>query len=106
MTTTIQRVTDEYSACGLPLALRTNGLYADAIAVTVRHLADIRFERAPTPAELRLVCEYCAYFINAPAWVLPKRELAMLRASVIHIATVADLANWLWGCKQIGLRPL
>jgi len=50
--------------------------------------------------------EYCAYFINAPCWTWPKRELGMLRASIIHVKTACELSTWLWGCAQIGIDPL
>jgi hypothetical protein len=97
---------DEYDAFGLPLGVRASGMYAAAILVTLRHIQEPRFEPEPSPTELRLLVEHCAYFIHAPAWKFPARELKMLRASIEHIKTVPDLANWLWGCRQIGIRPL
>jgi hypothetical protein len=93
---------------GLPLHSMGHhgGRTKDAILVYVRHMADSRFEPEPTADELRLVVEYCAYFINAPCWKWPAHELKMLRASIEHVKTPHELATWLWGCGEIGIDPL
>jgi len=100
--------TDTYGELGLPLHYwgHRDGATRAAILVYVRHMADPRFEPEPTADELRLVVEYCAYFINAPCWKWPKHELGMLRASIEHVKTAHELATWLWGCSSIGIDPL
>jgi hypothetical protein len=97
---------DSYGELGLPTTYYRQESTRAAILVYVRHMADPRFEPAPTAAELRLVVEYCAYFINAPCWKYPARELRMLRASIEHVKSAHELATWLWGCVQIGIDPL
>jgi len=99
-------LTNEYSAAGLPLHYYRQEATRAAILVYVRHMAQPRFEPAPTADELRLVVEYCEYFIHAPAWKIPARELGMLRASIEHVKTVHDLATWLYGCRLIGCAPI
>ena len=106
MTNYATLLTNEYSAHGLPLHYYRQEATRAAILVYVRHMAQPRFEPAPTADELRLVVEYCEYFIHAPCWVMHKREVGMLRASVVAIATIVELETWLYGCRLIGLRPI
>jgi len=98
--------TDTYGALGLPTTYYRQEATRAAIAVYLRYMADPIMEPEPTPAELRMIVEYCAYFIHAPAWTHPPRELKMLRASIEHVTSAHELATWLWGCGQIGIDPL
>ena len=109
MSTHLERIySDYYGRAGLPLhySAHLGGATWSAILGYLRYIADPIYEREPPAHELRLVVGYCAYFINAPCWVLPERELTMLRASIEHVKSAHELATWLWGCGQIGIDPL
>jgi hypothetical protein len=82
------------------------GVTRPAIRAYVRHMADPILEPEPTRSELRLVCEYCAYFINAPGWIWPRYDLEMLRSAIERITCALELANWLYACSSIGIDPL
>ena len=109
MTTThLHLYTEYYGKVGLPLHYygHFGGQTRAAILSYVRYMADPILEPAPTLDEMRLIVAYCSYFINAPCWVYPERELGMLRTSIEHVKLPHELANWLWGCAQIGVEPL
>lgn len=97
-----------YGSAGLPLhySAHLGDPTWRAVLAYKRYIADPILEREPPADELRLVVEYCAYFLNAPCWLMPVEELALLRASIVHVKTAHELANWLWGCVQIGIDPL
>jgi hypothetical protein len=94
--------------CGAPYSCLSynGGVCSYAIRVTLRHLAEPIMERAPTSAELRLVCEYCHYYIEAPCFVTHKADLAMLRKQIEHVRSVQELERWLYECAGIGIEPL
>jgi hypothetical protein len=100
--------TDYHGAIGLPRHFyhHNGGQTRNAVLAYVRYMADPIMEPAPDAFEMRLIVGYCAYFINAPCWLYPERELGMLRSSIEHIKLPHELANWLWGAAQIGIDPL
>lgn len=94
-----------YTAAGTPRSSFTynGGLTRRAILVYVRYINDPLTEREPDDAELRLLAEYCAYWIHAPCLVYPADELRLLRLSILRVTSAEQLAGWLWGVSSIGL---
>jgi hypothetical protein len=103
-------LTDLYEPywCGAPYSCLSynGGVTSYAIRVLLRHLDAPQFEREPTAGELRLVVEYCAYYIWAPIFVTHVADLAMLRRQIEHVRTVGELERWLYECAGIGIEPL
>jgi hypothetical protein len=110
MTTTLPAnlYREYYGKAGLPLHYEGHlgGATQAAILTYRRYIAEPIMQPAPSLDELRLVLEYCAYFVRAPAWTWPKDELALLRASIEHVKTAQELSDWLRRCKRIGIEPL
>lgn len=97
-----------YTAAGTPETLRAynGGITRHAVVVYSCYMRDPLYEREPTGAELRLIVDYCAYFIQAPCWVIPAAEIAILRRALLWVETPQELAGWLWGCSQNGIGPV
>jgi hypothetical protein len=77
-----------------------------AIAAFTAYRADPIMEPRPTLQQIRLVAQYCEEYIWSPSYCYPTEELADLRRRVAYIATLRDLADWLWDCRRIGIEPL
>jgi hypothetical protein len=94
-----------YTASGTPQSVwaYNGGATRHAVVVYACYMRDPRFEREPTPDEIRTIAEYCAYFISAPILSQPRDELHLLRLAILRVQTAEQLAGWLWGCEQIGL---
>ena len=65
-----------------------------------------------TAAELKLLCEYCVYFINAPCWEINLlgdadmlADLASLRDRAKTLASLESLRQWNSDCADLGLDP-
>jgi hypothetical protein len=86
-----------------PYYLYNGGATRQAIVIYARHVRDAYFERPPTPFEVRLIVEYCAYFIHAPCFVHPAEPLAVLRYEIVRLTTCDELDVWLNACASIGL---
>jgi len=97
-----------YGKAGLPLHYdgHYGGATQDAILTYRSYMAEPVMQPAPSADELRLVVEYCAYFIHAPCWHWPRVDLDLLRASIEHVKTVHELGDWLRRCRRIGIEPL
>src|SRR3954467_7623402 len=96
-----------YAPPGLPpLTAHVTGPPRAAIAAYQAYCADPIFQPAPTLDEVRLVAQYCQEFVNAPLFTNPADELRQLRAAVVQIRTVKELADWLWDCRAIGIEPI
>lgn len=97
-----------YSIAGTPQTYLAynGGIIQTPLLIFRLYMRDPILERPPTPDEMRLLCEYCAYFINAPCLNLPREPLAVLRSEIEHVKTPYELAEWLRGCRAIGLSPL
>jgi hypothetical protein len=65
-------------------------------------------------AELKLLCDYCRHFINAPCWEnnLSAQDcedmladLIQLRARARTLASVESIRRWNQECMELGLDP-
>jgi hypothetical protein len=94
-----------YTSAGTPVTVWSynGGRTRHAVVVYACYIRDPRFEREPTPDEIRLIVDYCDYWINAPLLVQPRDELHLLRLAIVRVTTAEQLAGWLWGCSSIGL---
>lgn len=94
-----------YTDAGTPLTswAYNGGCSRPAIRAYARYIDDPFYQPEPTAAEIRLLVEYCAYFISAPIWVYPAEQIRGLRLSILRVQTAEQLAGWLWGCATIGL---
>jgi hypothetical protein len=99
---------DLYTRYGLPsTAQEPNGSPLRAAIAAFRAWShDPIFVPLPTVEQVRLLAEYCQDYIRAPVFTYPAQELAVLRAMVVQIRTVRQLADWLWECRRIGIEPL
>lgn len=97
---------DLYSRYSLPSIAHVTGPAGAAIAAYKAYCADPIFAPAPTPAEVRLIAEYCEHYISSSLLTYPADELRQLRQAVVQIRTVKQLADWLWDCRRIGIWPL
>jgi hypothetical protein len=93
-----------YTDAGTPQTVwaYNGGRTRHAIVVYACYIRDPRFEREPTADEIRLIVEYCAYFIHAPC-LFVSDELCALRETIVYVETAEQLAGWLWGCASLGL---
>jgi hypothetical protein len=96
---------DLYTRYGMPSTPNGSPLCA-AIAAYRAWRNDNIFHPCPTPAQVRLVAQYCEDVIRAPVFMYPAQELAVLRAMVVQIRTLNELADWLRECRRIGIEPL
>jgi len=94
-----------YTDAGTPETVWSynGGITRRAVVVYVCHMRDPIYERAPSPRELRLLADYCDYWINAPCFVMPADEIRILRLSVLRVRTVEQLTGWLWCCQSVPL---
>lgn len=102
---TMAHVYQPYTDQGTPQTVwaYNGGRTRHAIVVYACYIRDPRFEREPTADEIRLIVDYCDYWINAPCLVYPADEIRLLRLSILRVQTAEQLAGWLWGCSSIGL---
>jgi hypothetical protein len=83
------------------------GVTRPALLIFRCYMQEPILERPPTIDEMRLLCEYCAYWINQPGLIFPPEVLAVLRYEIERIKTPYELAVWRDGCKKaFGLEPL
>src|SRR5262245_30080281 len=90
-------------------ALLRHGAAQNAIAVYLAYVRDPAWQRPPNTFELRLVLEYCSYYVCAPLYdqLMPAAVLAELRAEVVTIQGAGELALWLRRLRQqLGIEPL
>lgn len=94
-----------YTAAGRPHTSYdyNGGAIRSAVVVYACHMRDSLYEREPDDAEMRLLAEYCAYWIHAPCLLYPADELRLLRLSILRVTSAEQLAGWLWGVASIGL---
>jgi hypothetical protein len=94
-----------YTAHGTPQSVwaYNGGSTRHAVVVYACYMRDPMYEPEPTPDEMRLIVEYCDYWIHAPLLVQPRDELHLLRLAILRVQTAEQLAGWLWGCASIGL---
>jgi hypothetical protein len=94
-----------YTSAGTPQTVwvYNGGRTRSAIVVYACYLRDPLYEREPTSDEIRLIVDYCEYWINAPCLVYPADELRLLRLAILRVQTAEQLSGWLWGCSSIGL---
>jgi hypothetical protein len=94
-----------YTSSGTPQTVwaYNGGNTRRAVVVYACYIRDPMYEREPTAAEMRLLVEYCSYWINAPILVQPRHELRELRLAIVRVTTAEQLANWLEGVAGIGL---
>jgi hypothetical protein len=97
---------DLFARYGLPLTAHVYGPAAAAIAAYKAYRADPIFAPEPTAAQVRLVAEYCEHYISSSLFTYPADELAQVRAAIVQIRTLRELADWLWDCRRIGIWPL
>jgi len=93
-----------YTAAGTPQSVwaYNGGITRHAVVVYACYIRDPRFEREPTPDEIRTIVEYCHHWIHAPILSQPRDELHLLRLAILRVTTAEQLAGWLWGCEQVG----
>lgn len=94
-----------YTRAGTPQSVwaYNGGVTRHAIVVYACYIRDPLYEREPAPDEIRLIVEYCAYWINAPCLIFPADEIRLLRLAIQRVQTTEQLTGWLWGCSQVGL---
>jgi hypothetical protein len=99
-----------YYPSGLPCGYRTfdGGVVRRAVLLYARYMHDPFYEPIPSRAQMRLLCEYCCYFIHAPCYdrAFPQEIICHLRTQIEYVKLPHELANWLAGAAEIGVRPL
>jgi hypothetical protein len=60
-------------------------------------------DHGESPEQLRLVIDYCRYWVKAPAWQGLSPELV---ARGDHITTREGLQAWIWEMVAAGIDPL
>lgn len=94
---------------GLPLYWRdeVSGLLKE----TVEAYLDNRVDGKPiTEAEIVLLRDYFAHWINAPCWSPADspflEEIATLREEVLELKTAGEISEWIFKAMDIGIDPL
>jgi len=61
----------------------------------------------PTEEQLKLICGYLKYYIDAPCWQQgDTEELDKLRKKAKTLKTGQDINDFIWDCMEIGIDPL